>query len=93
MNCAKCKKEGDHNSLLVPKHSINEWLCSFCYDLYFEELEKFNHNFIQPERSKREDFYLEDLINEYMEEMNNNSVYDFLDWYKKRCGALYTMET
>lgn len=61
--------------------------------MFITELLKEIMDHIQPERSKREDFYLEDLINEYMEEMNNNSVYDFLDWYKKRCGALNIMET
>jgi len=48
---------------------------------------------LRPERSKREDFCIDNLVNEYMEEMNNNSVYDFANWLNKRCGALNTMET
>lgn len=53
-SCIKCGKKATHNELQV-NMKLNEWLCFDCNDLYITEFKKFNKNFIQPERSKRED--------------------------------------
>lgn len=60
MNCQKCDKFGNHNSLHVPEHAYaNYWLCNNCYDEFEKCLEKFCDNYFQPERSKREDVELD----------------------------------
>ncbi len=85
--CVKCEEEVGFNRLHINGH-INDWLCLECNDLYLKELEVFNKNFIQPERSKREDALKE------CEQMGHINT-----WMPKnqvlcmRCGALNTMET
>jgi hypothetical protein len=70
------------------------------------EILKYVMDSIQPERSKREDFCLTGLANQYIHEWEPHpsdyveldeayikGVYDFSDWLKKRCGALNIVET
>jgi hypothetical protein len=52
--CAKCEKELGFRKMHVNDH-INEWLCTECEELFSKEFEIFKTDFLQPERSKRED--------------------------------------
>lgn len=52
--CAKCLKNLGWRNLCIYQ-PLNEWLCLECGELFQKELEEFMRNFVQLERSKRED--------------------------------------
>lgn len=90
--CEKCK-------ILLPKIELNEiygwgiYICTHCIE-----------KFLQPERSKREDFdkLAKEFLNQIVSDRGGNwetengyilGIKEYSSWLNQRCGALNTMET